>query len=1848
MNTKTLFILFCILFQLQNIHSLYSQETVHIKIDITIPDGIDINQVDATFPPLKYNKNFIFSYTFDDCPVSAYNLAFTTINKKWVDDKELFHYGSEKTTGYFPEKTLGYTDGCGNERRFGLGLALWPNLGNTWVNQFMESISYLKWEDLPPMLDFGSSLYFHNVDQRKWGTTDADQLLYGFDEDEAKVIMQTGRGMKVLMRPDGNDVYVDAGLAYEDIVMIGVEKYGEIYNYYPKDPDFNPYKAVQTRHYFTKELSEKESTYQMVQDAHNSTNGRWIHFFSHGAAKHVLDHFLRLNDDYGKDGDDSMWFATLDEVYEYWYFRKNHTMTKSISGRTITFDIEIPVEKYFYFTDFSLLLSGISESYGLTINTSDNVYGLSYGPDGDALLVNINFNSALKDNVEKYLSKYELSGEQEDKDDVLYFLRQLKPELQDPYRSRLGLPSIYDLESYSANVLDNKYNGSFLYGSNTGYLNSAWKDENVADILIGNPDSDAAGVGVKSLRPALYEDFIYTYGTEIRVDAFKHYEKLGARNNVVFIGDRPSAEHREKKQYIEGVDSESYETLYEPIWDNGENGTPVNDNNDFALYVYDLVKTYGPYVKFWEIKNEPDYIEDYTYADSWWTEDPSPAVLRNLHAPVYSYIRMLRVAYEVIKSVDPDAFVCVGGIGYDSFLDAVLRNTDNPDGGDVTEEYPLKGGAWFDCLSYHIYPMYNLSTWVGSSVPGNINGFKYFRHTDAAAQVVVDYKNKFNDLLKKYGYNGEKYPEKEFIITETNLSSKQVKEYIGSESVQRDYQVKMAVLAQKNSIRGAYIFGPWDNKEFEVNGAEYDYKGFYKPLPATPVYEDLRMHESGISWQTMTRFLYTRKYDAIKTQKLNLPDAVDGGAFYSSVTKDYVYVLWAKTSLDMDETASATYTFPVSESTELRAVLWNGTTVNTTEGMVSLTGTPVFITETILVTDITISQSSISIPQGKTYQLSAEVAPGDATNKEVTWSSDNPLVATVDNTGKVTGISPGTTIVKVVAKDGNKMASCTVEVTAAHIAISFINLNPGNKTINVGDSQQIGVTFSPTNATNKNVTWSSNNESVATVNENGLVTATGVGTAWIYATPEDNPLKEKYATIKVDAGIPVTSVSLDPVSKMLNPGETIQLTASILPTNAKNKAVTWISSDESIVTVDENGLVTAISKGYAVVTVTTANSSKTAICDIMVRNTFLLQIWNPEGGSSDWNNETNWHPAGIPVDYTDVYIPGDVSVFPTLKKEEDNICRDIYFMPGAQLGQPQFLNYRYASVQLDLDMKSGVREQITMDDFIGKGRDGISAEDRLKFGAARSGGALTRSRWYMLSASLKGQFSGDYAFGGYPFTYMRKFDRDAEVNNAFTAGRWSDHYASLIEELQPSEGFAYWVNDHKPQMRYLEKGSEWTSGMSQMKPMGKDNTDIFGLGEMNGILHLPYYNDVYLSTRHRNHDYDSYTDESTFYYFWQSPQTSPYYMQFADGDTDRRKREGANRFIAESISDGEISLDVVYTVKPYKNTQGEFVLLGNPYMSAIDFSKFQGDNISLIKEGYQLWTGDRFEVQANNSVIPPMQSFLIELKETAPVETALKFKYDVANISTTGTSLSLRSFFPDHETNRLCIVAENEYGSVATHIIRRPDARDNFCDLDISKIIEFPLRNKIPEIYTLTPISDSNKNKGLVVNSILTDNQLIPLGIATTYSGQIKLILTGMDNYDGRILFVDSQSGTIDITKRNSFEYPFVHTAILDENGNACSEEQRFFICISPFETDINHVKLNQILAYNINSDLYIHSPVNEIKQVLVYSMQGQLLYHKNGINSTDYEIRGFFNSRGIYLVKVCTVDCIKEFKLIR
>ena len=250
-----------------------------------------------------------------------------------------------------------------------------------------------------------------------------------------------------------------------------------------------------------------------------------------------------------------------------------------------------------------------------------------------------------------------------------------------------------------------------------------------------------------------------------------------------------------------------------------------------------------------------------------------------------------------------------------------------------------------------------------------------------------------------------------------------------------------------------------------------------------------------------------------------------------------------------------------------------------------------------VVTDITLSRTSLSLNSGSTFMLQATVAPLTALNKGVAWSSSDENVATVDDNGWVTAVAGGTCDIICTAKDGGG-ASATCAVTVIQL-VTGLTLSQTSLSLTTGSSQTLTATAEPSNASNQSVTWSSSDTDVATVSQSGLVTAVGVGSCTITATSADG--SGKTATCAVIVTQLVTNITLSQTSLSLTTGNSQTLTATAEPSNASDKSVTWSSSDTDVATVSQSGVVTAVGAGTCTITCTaTDGGGASTTCEVTV------------------------------------------------------------------------------------------------------------------------------------------------------------------------------------------------------------------------------------------------------------------------------------------------------------------------------------------------------------------------------------------------------------------------------------------------------------------------------------------------------------------------------------------------------------------------------------------------------------------------------------------------------------------------
>ena len=255
----------------------------------------------------------------------------------------------------------------------------------------------------------------------------------------------------------------------------------------------------------------------------------------------------------------------------------------------------------------------------------------------------------------------------------------------------------------------------------------------------------------------------------------------------------------------------------------------------------------------------------------------------------------------------------------------------------------------------------------------------------------------------------------------------------------------------------------------------------------------------------------------------------------------------------------------------------------------------VYIGAPLAVTGIEVLEH-IDIPVNGTGTVAYSVLPENAYNKNVSFESADAGIAAVNSNGVVTGVSAGETTITVTTEDGGFTGACTINVY--NQAVTGVTIEPSEAELPAGYSMKLTATVLPENATNKNVVYSVDDESILSVDQDGNITGLSLGIATVTVTTEDGGFTAS-AEITV-IPVQVTGVSISPKSVSVALGHTIQLTASITPSNAANKNLSWSVSDETIISVDGQGTVTGLSGGTATVTVTTEDGGFSASAEITV------------------------------------------------------------------------------------------------------------------------------------------------------------------------------------------------------------------------------------------------------------------------------------------------------------------------------------------------------------------------------------------------------------------------------------------------------------------------------------------------------------------------------------------------------------------------------------------------------------------------------------------------------------------------
>ena len=298
-----------------------------------------------------------------------------------------------------------------------------------------------------------------------------------------------------------------------------------------------------------------------------------------------------------------------------------------------------------------------------------------------------------------------------------------------------------------------------------------------------------------------------------------------------------------------------------------------------------------------------------------------------------------------------------------------------------------------------------------------------------------------------------------------------------------------------------------------------------------------------------------------------------------------------------------------------------------------------------------IKDGEATVIQGSTTTVSIGAAYQSTLNRATginyTWTAGSSAISIQSKTNKtctIKGNTPGTAKLNYHCSyyiDGYYRTMdfyYDITIKSNTISVTRIEMTPSSATLEIGETIQLNATAYPTNATNRSLNWTSENYSVASVSNSGLVTARGTGRVWIWARATDGSGAGNYCVVDVKEPTKVSTIELSETEATMEVGEELALTASILPDNANNKSVNWTSDNTDVATV-VNGVITAVSPGECNITcASTDGSNVSAVCHIVVNEPeqHWLSVVLPNGSFSI--NATNLESIELKItpdpDYT--------------------------------------------------------------------------------------------------------------------------------------------------------------------------------------------------------------------------------------------------------------------------------------------------------------------------------------------------------------------------------------------------------------------------------------------------------------------------------------------------------------------------------------------------------------------------------------------------------------------------------------
>jgi hypothetical protein len=655
--------------------------------------------------------------------------------------------------------------------------------------------------------------------------------------------------------------------------------------------------------------------------------------------------------------------------------------------------------------------------------------------------------------------------------------------------------------------------------------------------------------------------------------------------------------------------------------------------------------------------------------------------------------------------------------------------------------------------------------------------------------------------------------------------------------------------------------------------------------------------------------------------------------------------------------------------------------------------------------------------------------------------------------------------------------------------------------------------------------------------------------------------------------------------------------------------------------------------------------------------------WSKDAVNGNWYDPANWSTEGeedvnsenrYPVNVsTSVYLSGDAQVFPSLdpvtsprNDMDEPACDSIIFGYGAELGQPHYLHYDKAFVYYST--------QYYNDDYSSAFAGGVSApDDDVDFASP----GLTRGEWFALAAPLKKTVTGDFSFGGFPYTWQQQFKStrvtyDDEKARVLTGG-WHPTDPNLALEIGADMNYAICL--------FIPKYAEGVLGVDDQKC----------LQNLKGAIKLPYFEDAFAEPEHPAHSYED--GVSKIYYFLGEagfPLIDDMYDKIERGDE-------AYRFVFEDDNNQPQDPFIIKIPIDDNDEDNEIdeVMIGNPFMSSLDISKLYEANSDKIEKFYRIYHDETFETNpiGSGNVVPVLQAFFVKPIGTLGTEVELTFTKEMSVTRSGDMGLRSSKSASTDELPKIKLTVANDGGSnFTTFVFYREDKKNVDWMLYNAEI--GLLDNKTPDyadmgvwdqpamplIYSLDLNMNARAIQYIAANGLSSE---IPIGIRVpgNASGAYKLLFETGSTLNPKAIYVLDKLTGKKFSPVDLDDYEFTvesgyDPAFLDDRFSLLIGKQIFIDDATGDDGDgddgdsqgIDEATTDEVYVYADGRHLQVTSSGDAISEITVTALQGIRIASLSGIGEPSCSMQLPTVAQGIYIVRVKLENGVTKIKKLK